>query len=237
MSRNFFRLLTRVHKWAGLIIGLQILFWIGSGVFMTTFPIEKVRGEHLVSEKPAFTFTDNLLIPIDLAMTAYGGQVTSVKLISIAERPAYVLLGDKGSRLLDARTGEDWTDLAETEIRQAAQKTYQGEGEIASIAKLKVAPKDYRGDLPVWQVRFDDSAKTRLYIDPQTADIRATRTRLWRVFDLMWKFHIMDVTGEDNFNSWWLRLAAIMALLFTLSGFALLWHRFVMRPRPKRQRS
>lgn len=233
MSRNFARLLTRIHKWAGLIIGLQLFFWIGSGVFMTTFPIEQVRGEHLVSETK-FSLTDESLIPIEIAMTAYDGNLTGAKLISVADNPVFVLIGDNGTKHMNARTGEDWAALTEADIRRVAGIAYQGEGVIQSASKLEEAPKDYRGALPVWQVKFDDKAKTRLYLEPLSGEVKATRTRLWRVFDLMWKFHIMDVTGEDNFNSWWLRLAALMALLFTLSGFGLLWHRFVLRPRAKR---
>jgi uncharacterized iron-regulated membrane protein len=234
MTRKFAKYLTRAHKWAGLILSIQILFWFGSGLFFTLFPIDEVRGRHLV-DAPTYSLTDKSIIPIEIAMTAYEGKLTGAKLTSVAGRPAYILLGDQGSQLLDARTGNAWMALGEDDIRLVAQTSYMGEGEIASILKLTELPKDYRGTLPIWQVKFDDKAKTRLYIDPQTADIRATRTRLWRVFDFMWKLHIMDVTGEDNFNAWWLRLAAACAFLFALSGIALLWHRIVLRPRPKRK--
>ncbi|RKQ71003.1 PepSY-associated transmembrane protein [Litorimonas taeanensis] len=233
MSRNFFKYLTRAHKWAGLILSVQILFWFSSGLFFTLFPIDEVRGRHL-TDSPSYTLSDQSLLPIEIAMTTYDGQLTGAKLISVAGRPAYVLLGDSGSQLIDARTGSAWAALGEGDIRRIAEASYKGEGKIAALSRLDSLPKDYRGGLPVWQVKFDDKAKTRLYLDPQTAEIRATRTRLWRVFDFMWKLHIMDVTGEDNFNAWWLRLAAFCGFLFALSGVALLWHRLVLRPRPKR---
>jgi hypothetical protein len=116
-------------------------------------------------------------------------------------------------------------------VRNVASSSYKGEGEIILITKLTTAPKDYGGKLPVWQVKFEDKAETRLYIDPQTGEVRSVRTRLWRAFDLAWKFHIMDITGEDNFNSWWLRIASGAALLFALSGVGLLWFRIAARPR------
>jgi hypothetical protein len=47
----------------------------------------------------------------------------------------------------------------------------------------------------------------------------------------------MDITGEDNFSSWWLRLTAFLAFLFVLSGVALLWHRIALRPQSKRQKA
>ena len=167
-------------------------------------------------------------------MTAYDGMLTGARLVNIAGRPAYILLGDKGPQMLDARSGAPWDGLASTDVKNVALSAYQGEGKLASMMKLDVAPNDYAGALPIWQVKFDDKAKTRLYIDPDTAEIRSVRTRLWRVFDLAWKFHIMDVTGEDNFNSWWLRLASGAALLFALSGVGLLWFRIVGRPSRRR---
>ena len=136
--------------------------------------------------------------------------------------------------MLDARSGLAWDGLAPTDIKTVALSSYQGEGELTSMTKLDLAPNDYAGKLPVWQVKFDDKAKTRLYIDPETAEVRSVRTRLWRVFDLAWKFHIMDVTGEDNFNSWWLRIASGAALMFALSGIGLLWFRIVARPRRRK---
>ena len=234
MSRIFNKYLTRVHKWAGLVLSLQILFWFGSGFFMTLFPIDQVRGRHLV-EPQVFSLSNSDIVPIEIAMTAYEGSLTGARLVNIAGRPAYILLGEKGPQMLDARSGMSWDGLAPSDVRNVALSSYQGEGELASLMKLDVAPNDYAGTLPIWQVKFDDKAKTRLYIDPETAEVRSVRTRLWRVFDLAWKFHIMDVTGDDNFNSWWLRLASGAALLFALSGVALLWFRIFGRPRRNRQ--
>jgi len=45
----------------------------------------------------------------------------------------------------------------------------------------------------------------------------------------------MDYKTRDNFNSWWLRLAAFLALLFSISGLMLVVHRIFFRPRPKRK--
>lgn len=202
---------------------------------MTLFPIDQVRGQHLV-EKQVFSLTDNDIVPIEIAMTAYDGALTGARLVNVAGRPAYILLGENGSQMLDARNGMRWDGLGQADIQNVALASYKGEGALASMLKLTEAPKDYAGPLPVWQVKFDDKAKTRLYIDPDTAEVRSVRTSLWRVFDLAWKFHIMDVTGEDNFNSWWLRIASGAALLFALSGVGLLWFRIVARPRRRQER-
>ncbi|KAH2840574.1 hypothetical protein KXW36_001315, partial [Aspergillus fumigatus] len=42
---------SRTHKWLSLILGLQVLIWMTSGLVMSALPIERVRGEHLVDRK------------------------------------------------------------------------------------------------------------------------------------------------------------------------------------------
>ncbi|WP_045318782.1 MULTISPECIES: hypothetical protein [Brevundimonas] len=44
------RLSTQLHKWIALVVGLQVLFWVGGGLVMTAIPIETVRGEHRAAE-------------------------------------------------------------------------------------------------------------------------------------------------------------------------------------------
>ena len=202
---------------------------------MTLFPIEQVRGQHLVDTQ-IFTLSDTDIVPIEIAMTAYDGALYGARLMNVKGHPVYVLLGDKGSQMVDARSGQNWSGASRDNILSVAKTSYRGEGEVSNIEKLSIPPKDYSGALPVWQVKFDDGARTRFYIDPDTAEIVSVRTRLWRAFDFAWKFHIMDVTGEDNFNSWRLRLASGAALLFALSGFGLLWIRFALHPRRRRKK-
>ncbi len=45
---------TQIHKWVGLVVGLQVLFWVGGGLVMTAIPIATVRSEHrLKASTPA----------------------------------------------------------------------------------------------------------------------------------------------------------------------------------------
>ena len=231
--RNFWKYLTRVHKWAGLILGVQIVLWFASGLFMALFPIDDVRGSHL-AEKVSWSLTDVDIIPIEIAMTTYEGKLTGATLTSIAGEPAYALIGDQGTQLINARTGEAWKPMVEGSIRIAAARYYKGDGQITHIKRLTEAPIEYRRPPPVWQVQFDDRAKTRLYLDAETAELRAVRTRLWRVYDFMWMLHIMDYKSRTNFNTWWLRLSAFLALLFAISGVFLVAHRVFLRPRKLR---
>ena len=229
-KRNFFRYLTRVHKWAGLVLGVQILLWFVSGFIMSLFPINEVRGQHLVDVPQVTLQTDNL-IPLELAMSLYDGEISGAKLISAAGHPAYVLIGNKGEQIIDAASGEMWSELSAKDIQNVAKHLYIGAGKIKRFEKLLVSPREYRGPLPVWQIEYEDKDKTRLYLDAKTAELKAVRTRVWRVFDVMWMLHIMDYKERENFNTWWLRLFSGAAALFALSGLGLVAHRIFMRPR------
>ena len=233
-NRQFAKYLTRVHKWTGLILAVQIVLWFGSGFFMTLFPINDVRGRH-IAQDVQLSLSDKSLMPIEIAMTAYDGTLDGAQLVSIAGQPAYILSGDSGDQILNAKTGQAVLSLREAQIRDMAGRFYKGEGQLVSLLKLSETTREYQGPRPVWQAQYDDSAKTRLYINAQTGQLASVRTRLWRVFDFMWRLHIMDITGEDSFNTWWLRLASFLAFLFSLTGVGLLWHRFAGRPKKRRQ--
>ena len=40
----FFR---KLHRWLGLLMVVQIVAWMASGLYFSIFPIEEIRGEHL----------------------------------------------------------------------------------------------------------------------------------------------------------------------------------------------
>ena len=231
MTKNtFFKYLTRVHKWAGLIIGIQITLWMVSGLFMSWFYIQDIRGEWIAEQTDFADQTQNI-ISLTQAIGLYDGEVSAAARENYAGYPVYTLSGSEGRVTLDARSGEQWSSLSQNDITRAAQSYYFGEGAIKDMTLINEAPAEYGGPIPVWKVDMDDKQRTHLYIDTDTAALHSVRTRLWRVYDLMWMLHIMDYKTRDNFNTWWLRLAAFVGLLFALTGIGLLVHRFLLRPK------
>ena len=225
IPRAFWRALTRFHRWAGLVLGVQILLWFASGLFMALAPIDIVRGTHLRAD----IASDVVLADVDFAAVAeaHGQPFTSLEVYRIADRTIVTL---DGTHHRD-RIGQPLAPLPESAIRDIATRSHIKAAPLGALTLLTERPLDYRGPLPVWQARFADAARTRFYIDPTTGDIRNVRTRLWRVFDTMWMLHIMDYSDRSNFNTWWLRLFAAAATLFALSGLGLVAHRTVLRPK------
>ncbi|NNC38567.1 MAG: hypothetical protein HKO02_14010 [Hyphomonadaceae bacterium] len=231
--KTFWRNLTRIHKWAGFVLGIQIILWFASGFFMSFSNIDKVHGD-FVALKQTFPVSAEQLIPVEEAARMYGDDpLKTATLRSVIDAPVWVLNGDAGIQYIDARTGKDWAGINADQVRSVAAIYYIGKGQVETLAKLDVAPLDYRGAVPVWQVKYDDKERTRLYISPMSGDLLKTRTRLWRIFDFMWMLHIMDYDDRDDINNWWLVLLSFFALLFALSGAALVVHRVFLRPKRK----
>lgn len=234
-KHKIWRTLTRVHKWAGLIIGIQIILWFASGLFMSFFNIDTVHGD-LMALKKKFPLVAEQTVSAQDAISHYGGdELHTVHLFSAFGAPVWQIDGPTGRVYVDGKSGEKWQGLPVEKIREAAGHYYIGEGQIDTITQLDTAPSEFRGGpVPVWQLKYDDKAKTRLYISPQTGELIRTRTRLWRTFDFMWMLHVMGYPDRDNINAWWLVLAALCGLLFSLTGVALVVHRVFLRPRAKK---
>ena len=217
------RTISRVHYWAGWGLGLFALAWFASGFFMTLKPIAEIRGNHIAAE-PAFD-----LIAADYPLPRVSGA-RSVMLIDALGTPAFVVDRADGREVIDARTGGALPAPEQEDVRAKVDAVLKIDSSVARMVKLDDAPMDYAGPLPVWQVTMTEPAKARLYIDARTGQLVRVRTSRWRMFDIAWRVHILDPAGE-RISSWWLSLASGLAVVFALSGLALLW-----RPAGRRRR-
>ncbi len=214
------RAIQTAHRWLGLILAAQVLIWMTSGVIMSWFPIEHVRGETAAS----------IEAPVELAAKSYfppGGVIadfdhaTDVRLKSWQGRSVYVVTGENGRALFDADSGEKLSPLSEALARKVAEHDFRGEGEIERITLMNNPPAEFRGPRPVWRAEFSDADETRLYISPETGEVLARRNRVWRLYDFFWMLHIMDYEERKNFNNPLIRAFAVTGFLFALSGLFL----------------
>ena len=214
-----------IHKWVGLIVGLQILAWTVSGLYMTWFPIEQVRNEHLIREtKPRDLRAAVNLIAADKAIEAAKVPVSRIELIDIAGRWMWRIdSAGKPHMLIDAEKGRVVSPLDEAAAREVATADYAGTPTIKSATLItKDAPIEYRSTLPVWQVIIDDAEETHLYVAPLTGKVVARRSGLWRTYDFLWSLHIMDYSERENFNHWPIILMSLLGLTLTITGIGLL---------------
>lgn len=219
LNRN----LRKLHLWFGIGIGLQLGLWLISGLFMTLFPIDQVRGTHLRAQHSAEIISPNLdvLGPSDI-VSKHTLNPQSVTLKMLNEQPVYIVTSEDKTQVFDAMTGAVWETLDEALATQIAVTSYVGRStETAASFFEDKAPREYGRDGPVWRIDFKKPDAASFYVDATTAEVKAVRTGLWRTFDFMWGLHIMDWSNRENFNSWWLKAVAALSVFFFLTGFAL----------------
>jgi uncharacterized iron-regulated membrane protein len=215
-----FRVIRRLHLWFGLILAVQVFLWMASGVVMSVFDIELVRGERNALSGPAPELeASNYASPGGVIAQADGA--TSLILKTLLGRSVYQVDAAGGQALFDAKTAQRISPISEATALDVAQRDFIGDGRVGRAELLSEAPREYRRALPVWRVTFTDDLATRIYVSPQTGEIEARRNKIWRLYDFFWMLHIMDYEGRENFNNPLLKTVSITALLFAATGIYL----------------
>ncbi|WP_300543174.1 hypothetical protein [Maricaulis sp.] len=219
---RFFRLMSQVHLWLGVAVGIQVMLWLISGLAMVLWPIEIVRGEHLrtPAEERAIDWAEDAL-PLADILAAQDSDVVSVRTGWLAGDPVWRLETGDGPQMIDARTGADLTPVDEVLARRIALTRYTGTGELQDQTLVETPPREAGLTVPAWRFEFGPADPATLYINSQTGELRAVRTTLWRVYDWFWGVHIMDWSTRENFNSWWIKVTSLIAILFGLAGVIL----------------
>mgnify|MGYP000875924526 CR=1 FL=1 len=219
------------HKWAGLVIGLQVMAWVVSGLFMTSVPIGTVRGEpHIRPPVPVdLRSADVRGIPLKL-LRALPGVVTRLELASVNGNLVWrVDMNGKPGALIDDATARVISPLDETTAREIATSDFSGFGVVTAAVLLEANPPiEYRGDLPVWKLELNDADQTHIYVSPLSGKVVARRTSTWRIYDFLWSLHIMDYRTRDDFNNMLVIITAAGALILTISGFGILFYRMLL---------
>lgn len=222
----------KTHKWLALIIAVQAVFWMVSGLYMTAIHIDIIHGDHLVrAPRQQPIDLEGLVEPTALV----PGGTRSVRLDTQLGQPVYVVDAIPGRMLFDARNGELLSPIDATAARNRAIDLYAGKGAVTTVDLLDVAPSEIKGrQVPIWRVEFEGMWKPTLYISPQTGELVAKRHDLWRLFDFVWMFHIMDYEERTDMNNLLLRVATWMAVATSATGGWLLLYSFRRRRRVRK---
>ena len=209
----------RWHIWLGWIAAIPLLLWIISGLFMAARPIEVVRGGAL--RTPAA-----LLPATGLVIPQRDGAVARLTLAEALGQPVWLVTGaDQVQARYNARNGAPLGPVVVIEARQLAEAAFAGTSKLTSIQRFAAdaAPLDLRKPRPSWQASFADG--THIYIDADTGEVLALRTRFWRAYDFMWGLHIMDPRTREDTSNLFLWVFGAVSLVSCLLGSVLLFRR------------
>jgi len=221
LSKLAFRV-RRVHKWLAMVIGVQALLWMFSGVYMSAVSLSLIHGDHLVQTSPQLLQSDRPHLALTQLLKQYP-NLRSWRLKSLLGQDMFEIRQGEQTLLIDAGSGALLSPLPSATISALARSIYRGTAPISTVTWITQAPKEVaRQALPLWAVHFDDAADSILYFSPDSGELVARRHQLWRWFDFLWMLHIMDYDQRIDANNLLLRISASLALLFSLSGAGLL---------------
>ena len=214
-------LFRRIHKWMGLILGIQFVIWALSGSVMALLDMEKVGGHSpSAADTPALDATGYAAV----ASLASGADVTGVTLRSLGSQPIYELHTPAGVRLFDAATG------APLAIDAAAARRLAAQANDAPVTRARLLPgpnlesRDFAG--PVWRIDFADEENNSAYVSAETGRFLIMRGDTWRTWDFFWMLHNMDYLNRTSFNHPLIVFVAFGTLWISGTGFYLLFKSF-----------
>lgn len=226
----------KIHKWIGLLIGLQLVLWMCSGFVMSLLDAEKVRGREFRAPMAAKQPWPSDAVSLEPLLGKASDTAQSVSTGWLLDRPVYRLAGEKSTLLIDARNGQR-VELDAQLARRLAEASYRGPGSAGAAELVEPSLETRAHEGKVWRVPFADPEDTTVYLTLQ-GDVLEHRNRTWRLFDVFWMLHIMDYTGRQDFNNPLVVTAAVGGFWLALSGIWLLFTSFSLAEFiPKRWRA
>jgi Na+-transporting NADH:ubiquinone oxidoreductase subunit F len=215
-----------IHKWLSLVVAIQLLIWLGSGLFFNLMDGKKSSG----NQNRQQVSVDFRAVPQDLILPKLELMVKetqSIKLMTLLEQPYYLLNHDQALyrhlsndySLINAYSGK-LVIIDQSMAEAIALKSYKGGGDVVSVKKL-IRPID---DLPkehneVWQININDDLYTSIYVDAGSGVIISHVNDDKRFADFFFMLHFMDYGSLGNFNNWQIIFFSMLMLALSLSGF------------------
>jgi len=208
-------IIRKTHKYLSFFISVQLLLWTVSGIYFAFNKIELVRGEQYRVQPKDYVITDNLNFNIPGA--------TSINVQRLLDSTIIIATTPKGKNFYDSN-GSPLGKLSPDQAMEIVSlKTTLKPLAVQEITKTKKG-SEYRGrNLPIYKVDTENNLGKliNVYVSVFSGDIVAIRSNQWRIWDLMWGFHIMDWVERDNIDNLLLKIFSILALVSSITGVLL----------------
>jgi len=213
-----------LHKWISVLVGIQFLIWLGTGLYFNLMDHRKASGNELRQRVSQV----GVISDFNLKPLSHFSQISaeSVNLVWVLGKPYYEFVIQRAPhsyqrqsrQLFDATNGKLFA-LDEQTATQIAKLSYKGKG-IVSQTTLFTSRIDElpRQQNPVWQVRFEDQNQTNVYVDAVDGRVLAHINDDRRLRNLMFKLHFMDYFNTGGFNHWLIIVFALLSLVLSVTG-------------------
>ena len=214
-------LFRRIHKWVGLVLGLQFVLWTLSGAMMALLDSDKVGGHDSGTTHVHPLAATHYVDPVRVAGSR---PLTGLTLRHLAGRPVYELIGVGDTQLIDARLGTPITIDRATAVAVVAMLSSAPVTSAERLEKPNLESREHTG--PIWRVNLSDAENSSAYVSAVTGRHLVTRGDTWRTWDFFWMLHNMDYVNRKSFNHPLIVFVAFGILWLSGTGFYLLFKSF-----------
>lgn len=226
------KVIRKSHRYLGLFLGIQFLFWTIGGLYFSWTNIKNIRGEDIRKE-PITINKEKLGISLNGILTEISKSdsvyfLKSLQIANIFDTPYYQITFYNGKRiktiLANTLTNQIRLPISENEAIMIAKNSLNVKSNLKSIEYINSTNghHEYREKpLPAYAVSFEGNANTTVYVSAELGTVQTYRNNRWRVFDFLWMLHVMDYQNRDNINNWFLRIFSVIGLITLASGFIL----------------
>lgn len=237
----------KIHLWLGLVVLVQTVLWIVSGVGFGLLPDEETQGlveSRRLPPAPVAAEAATWSAPdIATALERRLGRTPDIQMVTLFTRPPgdtpvflVTLRGQPEPELIDARSGNHLPLLTEADAIDIARSDFTGEGDVTGIEWITEPYQkgyDYTGSLPAYRVNFSNNKHTRLYVSPYTGQILARRNIYRTVRSVFWTLHVFGYLDRNIQANAPILVTGTISLIAILSG-ALMYVPYLRRRRAAR---
>jgi hypothetical protein len=210
----------KTHRYLGLFLGIQFLFWTLSGLYFSWTNINDIHGDQFKDLKYQPQAFNKLISPSQLNVSE---GINTIALRDINNTPYYWI---NNKQLYNAINGDVKNSITKEEALYVAKNYMKSDLKVMKIEQINEVDKhhEYREKLlPAYVISYQTDEALKAYVSINDGKFQTVRHRSWRWFDFLWMTHTMDYEGRDNFNTVVLRSFSLLGLITVLSGF-LLWY-------------
>ena len=190
-------------------------FMDSSGIYFAFNKIELVRGE----QYRLTNFSDINLEEIDFDIP----KTSNLEIKKRLDKTILILFSDDEITYLNS----DGTSLDKISPKMAKLLVKENTTLIPIEAEEITSSKkgsEYRGRaLPLMKVKSknEKDKPINVYLNIYSGEVTAIRSMQWKIWDVMWGFHIMDWQERDNIDNLFLKIFSILALVSSITGILL----------------